>query len=232
MPNIPRSILRRRRFLQSSGTVALGALSTVLAGRKLFRVPTSGAPLVSAPGLPGSPHPLQSGPVPESDIPAPALLPPDPVAPAEPLRPLTGEGDYAGFLASLDLRHLSPGEIIMPHRGVVGGIANELPPEKLWKDLAPTLRVADELRERLGAALVRVSSAYRCPRYNLKIPGAVRNSYHTRNQALDLVFACPTDKVVAMARRLRRERFFRGGIGIYPYFIHIDTRGYNANWHG
>ena len=111
-------------------------------------------------------------------------------------------------------------------------MANELPPRKLWEKLAPTLRVADELRERLGVPLQKITSAYRAPHYNIKIPGAAPNSYHTRNQALDLVFGCSASEAIAVAQELRRERFFRGGIGIYPYFIHIDTRGYNATWRG
>ena len=79
---------------------------------------------------------------------------------------------------------------------------------------------------------VYITSAYRAPRYNREIPGASRHSYHTRNQALDLIFACPASEAIAMARRLRNERFVRGGIGVYPTFVHVDTRGYNANWRG
>ena len=62
------------------------------------------------------------------------------------------------------------------------------------------------------------------------VPGAVRGSYHTRNQALDLVYFCTTRKAYDMAVKLRQEGFFRGGIGLYPTFIHLDTRGYTATW--
>ena len=53
-----------------------------------------------------------------------------------------------------------------------------------------------------------------------------------KNQALDLVYGGSNRKAWEVARRLRNERFFRGGIGLYPTFIHVDTRGYNANWRG
>mgnify|MGYP001814571040 CR=1 FL=1 len=226
MPNIPRSVLRRRRFLQSSGIIAVGTLTTALAGRKFFSAPPSTRPVVVVPAPPEpEPEELVRR---ESACESPVESP----APVAPPRPLSHEDEYADFLASLDLRHMEPEEIIGPHRGVYGGVANELPPMKLWERLTPALRVADELRERLGVPLQRISSAYRAPRYNLKIPGAARNSYHTRNLALDLVFGASTREAVAMAQRLRRERFFRGGIGVYPTFVHIDTRGYSANWRG
>ena len=238
MQNIPRSVLRRRQFLRAGGTVALGAVSTVLAGRKFYCPPPSSGPVVSAPDPLVFPRGPRAELRPESDAPEQIVSLADPSVPLNPgdsceaPRPLDEEDEYADFLSSLDLRYLSPEEIITPHRGVVRGVCNELPPKRLWERLAPTLRVADELRDRLGVPLQRITSAYRCPRYNLRIPGAVRNSYHTRNQALDLVFSCPTRKVVAMTQQLRSERFFRGGIGIYPYFIHIDTRGYGATWRG
>jgi hypothetical protein len=226
MPNIPRSVLRRRRFLQSSGIVALGTFTTALAGRKFFSAPPSSRSVVIVAEPPDRVPDLLARSEPEFGPPTEAA------APVAASRPLSHEDEYADFLASLDLRHLEPEEIIGPHRGVYCGVANELPARKLWEKLTPALRVADELRERLGLPLQRISSAYRVPRYNLKIPGAARNSYHTRNQALDLVFGVSTREAVAMAQRLRRERFFRGGIGVYPTFVHIDTRGYSANWRG
>ena len=157
-----------------------------------------------------------------------ALISPD----LPPPPPLDQENDYTDFLANLNLRHLSPDEIIHPHRGVARGVANVLPPRRMWKQLIPTLRLADELRERLGVPLSRITSAYRSPKYNARIPGAVRNSYHTRNVALDLVYYCSPRKAYQMALKLRREGFFRGGIGLYPGFIHLDTRGYPATWRG
>jgi len=223
--NIPRSTLQRRRFLRSGSLLALGTVSTLLAARKLSQPPRTrnlAAPasrqLVADPGSTSG-----SGP--------PFL---DWVWETEPIpplgRPLENEESYNDFLLSLDLRHLSPGEIIDPHRGVADGIENTLPPRHLWEKLAPTLKAADELRERLELPLCRITSGYRSPRYNAIIPGAVRGSYHTRNQALDLIYFCSARKAFQMALQLRKEGFFRGGIGLYPTFIHLDTRGYAATW--
>jgi hypothetical protein len=231
MPNIHRSVLRRRRILQSGGIVALGAVATALTGRRFFSAPPSSA-RIAAPldpvvipdfsrsaddTLVGSTNPGKHHPAPASESPP---------------QPLSHEEEYARFIASLDLRFLTASEIIDPHRGIYGGVANQLPPRSLWNRIAPTLKVADEIRQRLDVPLLRITSAYRRPEYNRQIPGAASRSFHVRNQALDLVFACPAQDAAQVARTLRNERFFRGGLGIYPSFIHIDTRGYNANWNG
>jgi uncharacterized protein YcbK (DUF882 family) len=51
-----------------------------------------------------------------------------------------------------------------------------------------------------------------------------------RNVALDLQFDSRPSKVAKVARALREEGRFRGGIGLYPDFVHVDTRGTNATW--
>jgi hypothetical protein len=138
--------------------------------------------------------------------------------------------EYEAFLAGLNLRHIQPMEMLRPHFKVRGTIANELPPRESWTNIAPTLRVADELRERLGSRLAAIASAYRTPAYNAACPGAASHSYHVRNMALDLIFDCEAEKVAKAAETLRAEGFFTGGIGRYPGFTHIDTRGRAADW--
>lgn len=98
--------------------------------------------------------------------------------------------------------------------------------------MEPTLRVADELAKRLDAPLVRINSAYRSPRYNARIGGAASHSQHLNNNALDLKFACGGSEAARLARRLRDEGAFVGGIGIYRNFVHLDTRGENVTWWG
>ena len=222
--NTPRSVLQRRQFLRSSSTLALGAAATGLAIHKLFHVPRQSNSTV-LPLASRKPTLLADPPqAPEPDLPTPSPT-------SSPLlRPLENEECYMQFLLSLELRHLSPQEVIDPHRGTIGNVENSLPPPHLWEKLIPTLRTADEIRERLGVPLCRITSGYRAPRYNAIIPGAVARSYHTRNQALDLIYFCSPRKAFSMALQLRREGFFRGGIGLYPTFIHLDTRGHAATW--
>ncbi len=143
---------------------------------------------------------------------------------------LPGEPEYREFLAALPLRYITVDEIIRPHRNIRNGVANTLPPRYLWSNLPKTLAVADEIRHRLGAPLDIINSAYRSPAYNAQCPGAAKRSHHLRNRALDLMFRCPSQEAVRVAKELRSEGFFRGGIGLYPSFIHVDTRARNADW--
>lgn len=138
--------------------------------------------------------------------------------------------EYTAHLVAHPLRHLRPDEIIRPHFKKRGEVLCGLPPRALWDNLLPTLRVADELRERLDLPLQLIISAYRSPQYNAKCPGASTRSQHLHNRALDLVFDCPAEDAFAMAKTLREEGLFTGGLGLYESFIHIDTRGRNATW--
>jgi hypothetical protein len=148
------------------------------------------------------------------------------------LRRVRTHKTYQEFVASLKLEKISPDVILEPHFHTARGVRNSLPPKSLWANMEPTLRVADELAKRLGAPLVRINSAYRSPRYNARIGGAASGSQHLNNNALDLKFACGASEVAHLARRLRDEGSFAGGIGIYRKFVHLDTRGENVTWWG
>jgi hypothetical protein len=207
--------LTRRQFLAISlGTFGVGATGWVL-WRYQGKVPPQVAETIAK--------------IPHLELPEFPKPTPPPPAPSQPVI-LPHEEDYAGFLETLNLRYLAPHEIISPHRRERNGIANVLPPRKYWKRLVPTLQIADELRHRLGVKLLYITSAYRSPDYNAQFPGASPRSYHTKNLALDLVYDCPPGMVMDEARKMRAEGLFRGGLGLYKTFIHLDTRGRNANW--
>ncbi len=150
--------------------------------------------------------------------------------PKQKFRFLKGELAYANFIDNLNLRYIKPHEVIRPHRNVRDGVANELPPQSMWSAIGETLKVADEIREKLGKPLVYINSAYRTPEYNAVCSGSATHSYHMKNCALDLVFETGSGPAVEAARKLRGNGFFKGGIGTYPSFIHVDTRGENATW--
>lgn len=103
---------------------------------------------------------------------------------------------------------------------------NTDPPRALWPSLLAVTKVADEARHRLGKA-VKINSAYRSPAYNRAISGASK-SIHVLGGALDLSGSPAT--LHRILTEMRREGLFRGGIGRYRTFVHVDVRGNNADW--
>ncbi len=102
------------------------------------------------------------------------------------------------------------------------------PPRALWPSLLAVVKVADEARHRLGKA-IKINSAYRSPAYNRAISGASK-SIHVLGGALDLSGSPAT--LHKILTQLRAEGFFKGGIGKYRTFVHVDVRGRNADWQG
>ncbi|WP_411827712.1 YcbK family protein [Luteolibacter sp. AS25] len=144
--------------------------------------------------------------------------------------PLPNQLEYETYLKELELRYITPAEIFAAHRRSRNGVSNTLPPRDFWPHIAPTLAIADELRHRLGVPLTYITSAYRSPLYNKQCPGAAKFSQHTQNRALDLVFSCSPKIAFEESLKMRKERLFKGGVGLYSSFIHIDTRGHDATW--
>lgn len=138
--------------------------------------------------------------------------------------------NYGAFLKSQKLRHVTIAKILASHAKERNGVRNALPPTSLWMHLLPTLRVAEALAERLQEDVKVVVSAYRTPGYNAMCPGSAKNSQHLQNNALDLVFKSAPVRVAEAARELRSKGLFKGGVGLYAGFTHVDTRGHNSDW--
>lgn len=145
------------------------------------------------------------------------------------------EGDqtiqnYANFLTGLRLKFVTPLQVIQAHAKTKGSLWNTLPPKSMWRAMAGTLQAADHIAATLGQPIKEVTSAYRSPSYNRRCPGAKSNSWHMQNFALDLQFGASPSTVASVARQLRGRGLFKGGIGRYSSFTHIDTRGSNVDW--
>jgi uncharacterized protein YcbK (DUF882 family) len=88
---------------------------------------------------------------------------------------------------------------------------------------------ADEIRHRLGKPL-RVNSGLRDPRHNAAV-GGVSNSQHVYGTAVDL--GCPSGTTPAKMAAIAEEVMGgTGGIGIYNWGIHIDSRKTKSRWNG
>lgn len=139
-------------------------------------------------------------------------------------------GNYADFLAGLRLRNLTATQVISAHAKRRGSVWNSLPPKSMWKKMAPTLKVVDRLAEELNQPVKEIVSAYRSPAYNARCAGAKKGSWHQSNVAVDVKFPVRASLVAQKVRQLRAAGLFRGGVGRYSTFTHIDTRGQSVDW--
>lgn len=137
---------------------------------------------------------------------------------------------YGRYLMSLKLKSISPRQVIEAHAQSKCFVWNTLPPKRWWTRMGYTLRVADRIALEMNVKEVEVVSAYRCPAYNANCEGAKVGSWHQANVAVDVKFPVRPGKVAAAARNLRERGLFKGGVGGYWNFTHIDTRGENINW--
>ena len=205
----------RRRMMSGLGLTGLGMLvSSATAGAF-----TSGAPLVTVPsrvagGLNPSNQPIDLTGLPPEWARAQGSL----------LR------EYTGYLWKLKLKSISPAQVIEAHAKNKGSVWNTLPPKAWWSRMGYTLRVADRIAAEMNVNCVEVVSAFRCPAYNAHCEGAKVGSWHQANVALDVKFPVRASQVTATARNLRDRGLFKGGVGGYWNFTHIDTRGENINW--
>ena len=137
--------------------------------------------------------------------------------------------DYGRYLEMLRLRRIDTIEILRPHSNKRGRVQNIIPPKSMWRNIASTLRVADKTSQVLRKDVKNVTSVYRSPSYN-RMCGGKSRSYHMRNNALDIQFDCSPYHAARVIRKMRDRGYFRGGVGDYPSFVHIDTRGHNVDW--
>ncbi len=110
-------------------------------------------------------------------------------------------------------------------------VLNAPPPVHMWHLIVPTIRLLERVREEFGPTVI--VSAYRSPAYNESIEDSAKDSLHMHNKAVDFKCATGSPRIwAAYLEKLRREGAFKGGIGVYDTFVHVDTRGYNADWVG
>ncbi|MFK7875949.1 MAG: N-acetylmuramoyl-L-alanine amidase [Paracoccaceae bacterium] len=145
-------------------------------------------------------------------------------------------GAFSAFVAGLGLQYFSATELLyMGGSNEAGSCAgkNAPPPRALWDNIANTAQMLDEIRRRLGHP-IRILSGYRSPAYNSCVGGET-SSLHARFNALDWTSNGGNNAQwheIAKAVRAEHPSRFAGGIGRYisKNFIHIDTRGSDANW--
>lgn len=147
---------------------------------------------------------------------------------------------FTRWFNTLGIQYFSANEFVATFDRVHRKVKNSYPYKSYWERIIPTLVVLSALREHFDAA-VHLNSTYRSKDYNKAIAGAIR-SEHTEFRAID--FTCDKGTPNEWASLLKSwrgkvftlpngEKFtFHGGIGLYDNFVHVDTRGYDADWTG
>lgn len=90
-----------------------------------------------------------------------------------------------------------------------------------------TVRAVDEIRRRLGVPVI-ITSGLRCATHNAN-EGGVSNSQHLYGIAADLHSSATPQKMKKVAEEVLGNT---GGIGLYDWGIHVDTRATKARWNG
>lgn len=139
-------------------------------------------------------------------------------------------GEYARYISMIGLTRITVRQVIDAHAKEHQGVWNAIPAKMWWPQIVPTLRVIDRVAAQLDMPVGEIISAYRAPAYNKRCPGAKSGSWHQANVAVDVKFQISPSTVTALTRNLRDRGLFRGGVGGYSTFTHIDTRGVNVNW--
>lgn len=144
---------------------------------------------------------------------------------------VTSAAGFKTLFDSWSIRNFSAHELLVkghqnnnPDSDAYG--LNTDPPEALWANILPTIRVLDILRDQLGVPIM-TTSVYRSPDYNTAIGGA-RNSQHMQFNAIDFIVKNTTLTPSQWAARLQDMKtagIFDGWIGVYDHFVHVDTRG-------
>jgi uncharacterized protein YcbK (DUF882 family) len=94
----------------------------------------------------------------------------------------------------------------------------------------------EPIRAKYG--IVHVNSGYRSKSYNAKIGGASKSYHiydeHSNDQAADITCQHGTPREWHTTANFIRnhKRNGRGGLGLYPRFVHIDLREYKSDWRG
>lgn len=138
--------------------------------------------------------------------------------------------NYVAYINSLKLKNITAQQVIEAHAKERDNVWNRLPPRQWWTRMGYTLRVVDRVSSEMKVPVKELVSAYRTPAYNARCRGAKSHSWHQANVAVDVQFDTSASKVTTSTRSLRDRGLFKGGVGSYSNFTHIDTRGENVNW--
>ena len=106
---------------------------------------------------------------------------------------------------------------------------NELADKQFWNNLKVLVPVLDAVREDLGHP-VRLGSIFRNQRYNKCVRGDSKSQHLLFNAADCVGKGVENLRLYQSVLNVRRSGFFKGGVGLYGTFVHVDVRGVNVDW--
>lgn len=149
--------------------------------------------------------------------------------------PSTADKSFADYILSAVpemVGFFKPEEFFVKGSNTSG--LNSDPPRRFWSNIVSTAHIVVRYRKSLpeGHRII-FNSVYRSPAYNKQIGGA-KSSQHMRFNAIDFRVEGPNPGApAAWAKALRDMRatgLYKGGVGLYNTFVHLDTRGSNHDF--
>lgn len=127
------------------------------------------------------------------------------------------------FLQEAGIEHFRAYEICPVGRRSPEGHPLRPAPARLWSNVIETLHIVEDLRAATGGHPIGITSGYRDPTYNRHVGGAP-HSLHRQFGALDVWSTVWTPGQV-YEYLLGHDMADALGLGRYPAFTHVDTRG-------
>lgn len=137
------------------------------------------------------------------------------------------------YFAKYNIKYFQPKEFLTLGGGNEYGKCkdkNKLPPDDLLENIAKVAQYWDIVREKYEKKII-VNSVYRSPEYNSCLDGTASNSFHMKGMAADCSPAEGSlSELTKVISYLKNEGKIVGGWGVYPTFIHLDTRPSNVKF--
>lgn len=142
---------------------------------------------------------------------------------------------YHQFLDEHGIKFLPPmHELLVSARDwqACGREQYQVPPQDLWSQMIPTLKVLDQLQERQILTDFEITSSYRDPELNSCAGGSL-GSKHIHNAAIDIRLSEDTSQAQIREKLcdfwIEHGERYKLGLGLYASGqIHLDTEGYRT----
>lgn len=98
-------------------------------------------------------------------------------------------------------------------------------PADVYQNILLLVTQLEIIREYVGASIA-VNSGYRSPFHN-RVVGGAPNSFHVKGMASDIRAKGMSHRAlyVLILQLMQDGKIIKGGISLYPSFVHYDIRG-------